>query len=314
MNFITKMERKYGKYAIPNLTRYLIFTYVLSYLLTFVSGNIMGYFFLDVYQIFHGQAWRILTWMLIPPSSLNLFTIIMLFFYFSIGTTLEKTWGDFKYNLYIFGGIFATIIGAFLLYLGTLLLHDPLNAALASAAYSGAFSTYYISFSLFLGFALTYPEMRVFLFFLIPVKIKILALIYLAFMIFGIFQNAAAGEWGMIVVIVCSLLNVIVFFLATRRSFIGKSSAQPFRSRPQGRSPFGTDSFQGQPRQGGAAAGATQRTPIKPVKPITKHKCAICGRTEVDGDDLEFRFCSKCDGNYEYCQDHLFTHEHVHGK
>ena len=44
---------------------------------------------------------------------------------------------------------------------------------------------------------------------------------------------------------------------------------------------------------------------------ITKHKCAICGRTERDGDDLEFRFCSKCNGNYEYCNEHLFTHEHV---
>ena len=44
---------------------------------------------------------------------------------------------------------------------------------------------------------------------------------------------------------------------------------------------------------------------------ITKHKCAICGRTEKDDPNLEFRFCSKCNGNYEYCQDHLFTHQHV---
>ena len=42
----------------------------------------------------------------------------------------------------------------------------------------------------------------------------------------------------------------------------------------------------------------------------TKHKCAICGRTEKDGDNLVFRYCSKCNGNYEFCQEHLYTHKH----
>ena len=44
---------------------------------------------------------------------------------------------------------------------------------------------------------------------------------------------------------------------------------------------------------------------------IAKHKCAICGRTEHDGDDIEFRYCSRCVGNYEYCLEHLYTHTHV---
>ena len=47
------------------------------------------------------------------------------------------------------------------------------------------------------------------------------------------------------------------------------------------------------------------------IETFWENKCAICGKTEASHADLEFRFCSKCNGNYEYCQDHLFTHEHV---
>ena len=42
-----------------------------------------------------------------------------------------------------------------------------------------------------------------------------------------------------------------------------------------------------------------------------RHKCAVCGRTELDDPNLTFRYCSKCSGNKEYCQDHLFTHKHM---
>ena len=44
---------------------------------------------------------------------------------------------------------------------------------------------------------------------------------------------------------------------------------------------------------------------------LTHHKCAVCGRTEKDDPNLEFRYCSKCEGNLEYCMDHLYTHKHV---
>lgn len=97
MNFLNKLERKFGRYAIPHLTTYIIITYVIGYLLNYAFPSALGYMTLDPYMIiFHGQVWRLVSWLLIPPSSLDIFTVIMLFFYYSIGSSLERAWGDFR--------------------------------------------------------------------------------------------------------------------------------------------------------------------------------------------------------------------------
>ena len=113
-NFLNKLERKIGKYAISNLSLYIILAYVIGYILT-LTGSV-EFISLNPYKILHGQIWRIITWIIVPPSALNIFTIIMLFFYYSLGTSLERTWGTFRYNVYIFSGILFTVIGAFLLF------------------------------------------------------------------------------------------------------------------------------------------------------------------------------------------------------
>lgn len=280
MDFLNKMERKLGRYAISNLSIYIVGTYIIGYLMQFFAGNILEYLWLDPYKILHGQVWRLVSWLLVPPWSFSILIVITLFFYYSIGTTLERSWGTFRYNVYIFGGIIATIVGAFVLYGISVLAYGSQGAALVSMVYSTRFSTYYISMSIFLGFAITYPDMQVLLYFLIPLKIKYLAYLDLVYLAYAMIK----GNWGDRVVIIASLLNVLVFFLSTRnyRSLSAKEIHRKQVYRQQMRQPKG----------------------------ITKHKCAICGRTELDGDHLEFRFCSKCDGNYEYCQEHLFTHEH----
>lgn len=114
--FLDKMERKYGRYALSHLTMYIIVTYIAGYIIALAAPIMRQYLTLEPYYILHGQIWRLVSWILIPPSSLDIFTIIMLFFYYSIGTSLERAWGDFKYNVYIFSGILMTILGSFLLY------------------------------------------------------------------------------------------------------------------------------------------------------------------------------------------------------
>lgn len=282
MNFLNKWERKLGRYAISNLTLYIIGTYVLGYLLEFSAGNLIQYFYLDPYLILHGQVWRLITWLLVPPWQFSILILITLWFYYSIGSTLERSWGTFRYNFYIFGGIFTTIIGAFLLYGISALIYGPEMGEMYSHLYAGAFSTYYISMSIFLGFALTYPDMQVLLMFVIPIKMKYLAILDVVLLAYSMIQPQSG--WGIRVVIISSLFNVLIFFLSTRKYY----SISPKEVRRK-------QAYRRQVRQ---SAG------------ITKHKCAVCGRTEKDGDQLEFRFCSKCDGNYEYCQDHLFTHTH----
>lgn len=302
MLWFTKLEQKYGKYAIPNLTFYLIICYAIGYLLQLASlynpamSGLMSYMTLDIYAILHGQIWRLFTWLLIPPGGFDLFTLVMLYCYFSIGTLLERTWGTFRYNVFMFMGIIFTIIGAVILYVFIWIFGQSLGAGIlegaellktVSAGYSSMFSTYYISMSIFLAFAMTFPDSQMLFMFVIPIKAKVLGIFYVAIMAYTIFSAFAANVFYGIVtatVILFSLFNVLVFFIVTRKSF--RTPTQIKRQRE------------------------FQKRAMRPQN-ITRHKCAICGRTEESDPDETFRFCSKCDGNYEYCSKHIYTHTHV---
>ena len=282
MNFLNKMERKFGRYAIHNLTKYMIGCYIIGYILLYGGSlfhiSFTQYLSLSPYHIVHGQIWRLVSWLLIPPPSSNLiFVLIMLMFYYSLGETLERTWGAFRYNVYILGGVLFTVIGAFILYF------IAGGSPITSLYYSGAFSTYYINLSIFLAFAVSYPDMQVLFMMIIPMKMKWLAVLDVAYLLYDMVN----GSWGIRTVIIASLLNFIIYFLATRN--YQRISPKEIHRKQQ---------FQ-------------KAVHPKMAPGTTKHKCADCGRTEEDGDNLEFRFCSKCNGNYEYCQDHLFTHKHI---
>lgn len=300
MIWFYKMEQKYGKYAIRNLTWYLIICYAIGYVLEIstqmgnqVTTTLLSYMTLDVYAILHGQIWRLVTWILIPPGSFDIFTLVMLYCYFNIGNLLERTWGSFKYNVFMFSGLIFTVVGAFLLYLILAvfcmqvpgLAGEGLSVMSAGVAYM--FSTYYISMSIFLAFAITYPDAQMLFMFVIPIKTKVLGIIYVLLMGYEII-SAFSGYWlyGAVkaVVIGFSLLNVLVFFVITRRSF--RTPTQMKRQKE------------------------FQKHTVK-MKKVTRHKCAICGRTEETDPDEQFRFCSKCEGNYEYCSKHIYTHTHV---
>lgn len=288
MNFLDKLERKFGRYAIRNISLILLFCYGFGYAIQFVNPSFLNHLTLNPYLILHGQVWRLVTWILIPPSGFGIFTIITLYFYYWLGTTLERTWGTFRYNVFLLSGMLFTILGSFVLLAYCYIVYAPQIAMIggneffteAVGHYFTLFSTYYVNLSIFLAFALTFPDMHVLLFFIIPVKIKWLGLIDAVMTIFAFLTSGIAGK----IIIGASLLNVVVFFLATRDMM--RMSPKQIRRRQ------------------------TFRHEVKKGTGVTRHKCAICGRTELDG-NLEFRFCSKCDGNYEYCQDHLFTHEHV---
>ena len=289
---MSSFERKFGKYAIRNLSFVLVLCYAVGYVLQMLdrSNTLIFYLALNPYAILHGQVWRLFTWILIPPSSGNIFLVlIMLYFYCSIGTTLERTWGTYRYNVYLFQGMLFTIVGSFLL-MGYHYLVDADTLAAMSAkglevyfSYIGIlyFSTIYVNMSIFLAFAATFPEAQVYLMFFIPVKIKWMGIIYAVMLLFQFIQMNADGRFA----IIASLLNFIVFFI-TSRNLKHLNPKQIHR-----RQEFKRD--------------------VRKSTGITKHKCAICGRTEVDSPQLQFRFCSKCDGNYEYCEEHLYTHTHV---
>ncbi len=290
-NISFEIEKKLGRYAISNISLYLIICYAFGYLITFVNSGFLSYLTLNPYLILHGQIWRLFTWIIVPPSSSNIiFTLIMLYFYYSIGTTLENTWGTYRYNVYLFSGMLYTVIGSFLLY-GICVLAGAQMMPVGSEtvfvfqnglmAYFGMFSTYYINMSIFLAFAATFPDNQVLLMMIIPIKVKWLGIVYGLMILYDCVQGGMV-TWF---VVGASLLNFAIFFITTNRKL--HMSPKQIKRRHV---------YQ---KQVNSATG------------VTKHKCAICGRTEKDGADLEFRFCSKCDGNYEYCKEHLFTHEHI---
>lgn len=274
MKFLNKLERKFGKYAIPNLPLIMIIGYVIGYVLTIFG--LIGYFVLDPRLVMQGQVWRLFTWVLVPPSGLSIFVIITLAFYYSIGTNLERIWGTFRYNVYIFSGIIATVIGVMGLYFVGRLLNMNLNYSMAS--------TYYLCMSIFLASAASYPDMQVMLYFIIPIKIKYLAILDVVLIGISFLNSGIGGK----ILIIMSLLNFIVFYFATRN--YKKISPKEMKRKH------------------------TYKKQVKMArngKSVTRHKCAICGRTEEDAPDLQFRFCSRCNGNYEYCEKHIFTHTHV---
>lgn len=299
--FINYLDRKIGKYAIPNLPLYMVICYAIGYLMELINPDICLVLSLNPYAILHGQVWRLVSWLLTPPSSFDFWTLIALYFYFSIGTTLERTWGKFYFNYYIFSGIIFTIIGAFGLY-GYEVLFQAEELAAMNEGYrliygelpwiygmeygyaldSMSFSTFYVNMSIFLGFAATYPDMQILLMFILPIKVKVLAVIYAIILAVGAYRMGITG----IFIVGASLLNFILFFIATRK---GTHMSMAQRKRQ---------------------AEYKRKVKSAPSPKIAKHKCAICGRTSEEYPDLEFRFCSKCEGNYEYCPEHLFTHQH----
>lgn len=280
LNWLDKLERKLGRFAIPNLTVYLLVGYVIGFGIVNLMRDMVGYLTLEPALILRGQVWRLISWVLIPPTDNLISLVFLVLLYYSLGTALERTWGSFRYNVYIFSGLLFTVLAVFGLYAFYYFRYGvevPLSAV-------GLIGTNYITMSIFLAFAVIYPDMEIMLYFILPIKMKWMALVYVVLAGYD-FIN---GGIGIRVAIGASLLNFVIFFLSTR-------NYKRFGPREQARK----------------AKFKKQSSPHMTYTNGAHHRCAVCGRTELDDPCLEFRFCSKCNGNYEYCQDHLFTHEHV---
>ncbi len=327
--FLFKAERKYGQYAIRNLSLIIVLLYCTGFVLELFSSiggvniDILGYLSLNPYLILHGQVWRLVSWLLIPPDSFSPFIILVLYFYFSIGRSLEQVWGDFRYNIYFFSGILFTIIGAFIVYgLAFLIYDEELTSGIITAeelftyvsikdvvnmkylilpgAWFRSISTYYLSISILLAYAMTLPEERILLMFFIPIRAKMLGIFYAVLIAFEVIEQIIVGNYCMVIIIVVSMLNAIIFFLLTKHYYSRNKIKSTYKRRAD---------FTRKIRVAKVNMGQEAVHEGKTV--FTRHKCAICGATELDGENIEFRFCSKCDGNYEYCSNHLYTHEHV---
>jgi ribosomal protein L37AE/L43A len=303
---IRKLERKFGKYAIHDLMKYVTILYILGFFV-YIIGQARGVDFYSAYLSFNvdailsGQIWRIVTWLIQPLDSSLLFMVIAVYLYYMIGTNLERVWGSFRFNLFYISGVIFNIIAAVLIYI----IFYVISGGALHANYP--ITLEYINLSMFFAFAAIYSDVELLLFFVLPIKVKYIAWAYAAIEIFGVAETFFDGYVLLgscqLIVLVVSLLNFIIFWLDARK-YRGGGRVNRRRQREFARRyEEGVNaSYQESVRRNQTGRKETV---------ITRHKCAVCGRTELDGDDLEFRFCSKCDGNYEYCNEHLYTHTHV---
>ena len=282
-SWLGKMERKFGRYAIPNIMKYLIVLYAGGYFLYMINPMFyLNYLVLDWGAVLHGQIWRLLTFLMQPPSASIFMVALLLYIYYMIGMQRENVLGFFDFSFYLLTGIVLHIVASLIVYLTTGMVISP--------------SVEYLNLSFFFVFAMLFPDAQFLLFFAIPIKGKWIALIdgfYFLWAIISPFLPAYKGTgYGAMMAALASILNVLIFYLLSRNMH-AYSPKEVKRRRD----------YQRKVQQA--------QKPEHVYENGARHKCAVCGRTELDDPNLEFRYCSKCNGNYEYCQDHLFTHTHV---
>ncbi len=202
MTFYEKLERRWGRYAITGLMKYITAMYVVGFLIQLFQPTLY-YFYLDLdpEAILHGHIWRIFTFLFFYPSRDIVWAILGIYIYYSLGSVLEQVWGSFKYNFFFFMGAFLMLATSLLVYI---LTGFPLQL----------YPTY-MTFSIFLAYALTFPDTVFLLFFIIPVQAKYLAL---AEAVIYLFLFLISGDPGTKTAILLAFLNVVLFyFLTTRR-------------------------------------------------------------------------------------------------
>lgn len=290
MNWMDKLERKWGRYAIVNLSRYFVFAQVIGLLVELVAPGLMDYMSFSMAAILHGQVWRLVSWIFTPTSSLDIFGILFLFCVLMWGSQLEGMLGTFRMNLFMWGSVVLCDVAGILVYVITkIVLGQGLSPYL---------STYYILMTMLLAIALCMPEGEVRLYFVLPIKMKwmlVFELVYLGYQVVRIFSYGV-GMYGTATGILVGVLNCVQIVVPVLYMFWFFHSMKTRLSHGQRK------------RQKEFRA---QFSEPRPGSGIARHKCAVCGRTEITNPELQFRYCSKCAGNREYCQDHLFTHQHV---
>lgn len=306
---LNKLERKYGKYAIRNLMKYVVMLYILGFFVYLISATrgvdiYSLYLGFDIDAILRGQVWRIVTFLIQPLDSNIFFMLIAVYLYYMIGTSLERVWGSFRFNVFYFSGVLFNILASILIYIVLLVWSG------GQLHFTYPISLHYINLSMFLAFATIYSDVQLLLFFIIPIKIKYISYFYVIIEVYEVVYSFMHSGMMIgicnLILLVVSLLNFLIFFVGMLKR-TGRTPAQARRRRQFTKSYNNPDYSAYNAYNKNAARGESRRQGTV----ITRHKCAVCGRTELDGDDLEFRFCSKCDGNYEYCMEHLYTHTHV---
>jgi len=276
--------------GIPNLMLYVSLGAALVYFMSmFAQNNVLAYWLaFDRGLILQGQVWRLLTYPFVyAVGSYNVvLVLISLLCYYSLGRAMENVWGTLRFNLFYLSGIVLMDIYCLL--------------------FDGYADVYYLNLSLFLAYATMYPDAHFLLFFIIPVKAWIFAVIDLAITVYEVISMSIPVfffPYNLFPLV--AIANYLLFFGKDVANVIPISWRINFRrlfSKKSGKTQAKTIPF--------PSAGSYEASVAKPKEPYT-HRCTVCGRTDISHPDLEFRYCSRCQGYHCYCIDHINDHTHI---
>jgi len=280
---IDRFCNKHRGFGVPRLMLYIVIATGIVFL---VGGT--GLHNILVFHpglIFQGQIWRLITWIVMPagagagaaPGLGIFFTALMLYFYYFIGSTLEREWGVGKFTIYYLFGILLNVLYGLIVWLlfGAVFFLNPM----------------FLNLSMFFAFAVLFPDFTIRLFLIIPIKIKWVAIANAVFFTYSILAGIFAGQF------ISSLLPLVAFlnfFLICGNDLLSNLRPLAAKSSPQ------TINF----RQ--AAKKAKKDLADKPYR----HKCAVCGKTDTEYPNMEFRYCSHCNGYHCFCSEHINSHIH----
>lgn len=266
---------RHPRFGVPNLILYIIIGNIAVYFISMMDTTHLFTSMLafSAAGLLRGEVWRLVTFVFVPQSGGLIFLAISLYFYYFIGSSLEREWGAAKFTVYYLSGMLFQIVFGLLVFL--LFKADIL------------FTGYYLNLGMFFVFATFYPDLRVLLFFFIPIKVKWLALIDLGYFVMDILRIPFPANLVPVVV----LLHYVVFCGGWLFDFLRPARRQQRKK---------TVDFRRE------AARIRHEQAQKPYN----RRCDVCGRTDVSNPELEFRYCSRCAGYHCFCQDHINSHVH----
>lgn len=286
------LRRKFSRFlynnsdkGIPNLMLLICIGTLISYFIILADQSGLFYSFIafNRAKILHGQIWRLFTYVFVPQNR-GIWLFLFLFAYYGIGRMVERAWGTLKFNLFYLTGVLIMDVAA--LIMGT------------------SASATYLNLSLFLALATLYPENQVLFMYIIPLKMKYLAWAYLLLLLVEIVQLNFFP--------IFALLNYFLFFGRDCIHVLPDSWQQKLRNTGSNhRQTNRPNANWAKAYKKTSHAGTQHANPHVVDAPQYRHKCTVCGRTDVSNPELEFRYCSKCNGYYCYCQDHINNHAHI---
>ena len=268
-NRIEKFCYRHPNFGIPNLMRYLTAANVAFWLLGVVNRPFLNFLLFNPALILHGQVWRLVSFLFYPPST-GLLALLVFYCYYWIGNVLERQWGTGQFTIFFFTGAILAVIYGFVVYFIT-----GLSVTLDST---------YLYLSMFFSFAILYPDMQVLFMYILPIKVKYLALVNAAFFLYSVFTT----RFPLNLLPIVAVLNVLIFC---------GSDLKRVMPRRQSKS---TVNFKRE----------SARIRREQEGQLYNHKCAVCGKTDRDYPNLEFRYCSRCAGYHCFCSEHINNHIH----